>query len=121
MAVLAFYSDRHGQIEHVESQCNWHGLTPSREVWPTACRCCAAPAADGGVISIACFDTLCKVVVVLRGAFFVDAARQKARCRGAQCAPVGVWSVRGHSPKVDAAQGWRANDVRPYMLYSTKN
>ena len=56
----------------------------------------------------------------MRGAFFVDAARQKVRCRGEQCSPVDVWSVRGPSPKADAAQGWRANDVRPYMLYSTK-
>ena len=31
-------------------------------------------AADGGVISIASFDTLRKVVVALRGAFFVDTA-----------------------------------------------
>ena len=34
-------------------------------------------AADGGVIGIASFDTLRKVVVALRGAFFVDVARQK--------------------------------------------
>ena len=78
-------------------------------------------AADGGVISIASFDTLRKVVAALRGVVFCRAARQKPRCRGEQCSPVGVLSVRGHSPKVDAAQGWRANDVRPYMLYSTKN
>ena len=33
-------------------------------------------------ISIACFDTLRKVADNLRGVFFVDAARQKVRCRG---------------------------------------
>ena len=49
MAVLAFYSDRHGQIEHVESQCNWHGLTPFREVWPTACRCVQRLAAEAAL------------------------------------------------------------------------
>ena len=50
MAVLAFYSDRYRKSEDMESQCNWHGLTPSREVWPTACRCCAAPAAEAAIL-----------------------------------------------------------------------
>ena len=58
----------------MESQCKTHGLTPSREVWPTACRVVQRLAADGGVIGIASFDTLRKVVVALRGAFFVDTA-----------------------------------------------
>ena len=42
MAVLAFFDDdRHSKTADVHRDS--HGLTPFREVWPTACRCCAAP------------------------------------------------------------------------------
>ena len=54
------------------------------------------------------------------GALFCRRSPPKARCRGEQCSPVGVWSARSHGPKADAVQGWRANDVRPYMLYIIK-
>ena len=45
---------------------------------------------------------------------------QRKRLAGERCSPADVWSVRSHGPKADAAQGWRANDVRPYMLYIIK-
>ena len=52
MAVLAFFDDdRHSKTADVHRDS--HGLTPSREVWPTACRVVQRLAADGGVISIA--------------------------------------------------------------------
>ena len=48
MAVLAFFDDdRHSKTADVHRDS--HGLTPSREVWPTACRVVqrlAAEAAD---------------------------------------------------------------------------
>ena len=104
----------------MESQCKTHGLTPFREVWPTACRCCAAPCRRWRRYQYSIIRHASQGRRCLAGRFFCRRSPPKARCRGEQCSPVGVWSVRSHGPKADAVQGWRANDVRPYMLYIIK-
>ena len=104
----------------MESQCKTHGLTPFREVWPTACRCCAAPCRRWRRYQYSIIRHASQGCCCLAGRFFCRRSPPKARCRGEQCSPVGVWSVRSHGPKADAVQGWRANDVRPYMLYIIK-
>ena len=49
VAVSAFYDDRHGKPSDMYRKP--HRLTPSRVVWPTACRLCSACAI------LSCFDT----------------------------------------------------------------
>ena len=104
----------------MESQCKTHGLTPFREVWPTACRCCAAPCRRWRRYQYSIIRHASQGCRCLVGRVFCRRSPPKARCRGEQCSPVGVWSVRSHGQKVDAVQGWRANSVRPYMLYIIK-
>ena len=68
MAVFAFLNDdRHSKTADVHRDS--HGLTPSRKCGQPPAVVVQRLAADGGVISIASFDTLRKVVVALRGAF----------------------------------------------------
>ncbi len=45
---------------------------------------------------------------------------EKVHCRGAQCAPVPICHMRNFPEKSVAAPGWRANNVRPYILYMAK-
>ena len=48
MAVFAFLNDdRHSKTADVHRDS--HGLTPSREVWPTACRCVQRLAAEAAL------------------------------------------------------------------------
>ena len=51
VAVLAFYyqTQRNGLVTDMESQCKTHGFTPSREVWPTACRVVQRLAAEAAL------------------------------------------------------------------------
>ena len=61
----------------MESQCKTHGLTPSREVGPTACRCCAAPCRRWRRYQYSIIRHASQGCCCLAGRFFVDAARQK--------------------------------------------
>ena len=61
----------------MESQCKTHGLTPFREVWPTACRCCAAPCRRWRRYQYSIIRHASQGCCCLAGRFFVDAARQK--------------------------------------------
>ena len=81
MAVLAFYSDCHGQIEHVESQCNWHCLTPFREVWLTACRCVQRLTAEAAYLEYHISTRYASPVQRCRAYFYCQVlkARKKAR------------------------------------------